>query len=306
MNDRAARVTTRRGWLAGTVAAGAAAALAGAAPAPAALAAATGERRFTVFIKFLNELSYDELAERMAALGFGGIEATIRSKDGYILPEKAATELPKFAAALKKQGLALSIVTTDILDADQPHAEAVLRAAAEVGAPLYRLGFYRFTKERPVVEQIEGLKPRLAALAALNRRAGIGGVYQNHAGADFVGATLWDLYYLLRDHRPEELGCVYDLRHAAVEAGEAWPTLYSVIQPHVRAYSVKDFVWNGRKSQHVPLGEGVVDPEFYQRLAKSDFAGPVSLHVEYLKEGDPARQLAAVERDFAVLRKWMG
>jgi hypothetical protein len=31
----------------------------------------------------------------------------------------------------------------------------------------------------------------------------------------------------------------------------------------------------------------------------------VSLHVEYLKEGDPQAQLAAVKRDFAVLRGWM-
>jgi hypothetical protein len=31
----------------------------------------------------------------------------------------------------------------------------------------------------------------------------------------------------------------------------------------------------------------------------------VSLHVEYLKAGDPEGQLAAVKRDFAVLRKWM-
>jgi sugar phosphate isomerase/epimerase len=78
-----------------------------------------------------------------------------------------------------------------------------------------------------------------------------------------------------------------------------------VMKPHITAYSVKDFVWNGRKSQHVPLGEGLVDPNFYKALAKSDYKGPVSLHVEYLKQGDPGRQLAAVKRDFAVLKSWM-
>jgi hypothetical protein len=55
----------------------------------------------------------------------------------------------------------------------------------------------------------------------------------------------------------------------------------------------------------MPLGEGLVDPNFYKALAKSDFEGPVSLHVEYLKEGDPQAQLAAVKRDYAVLRGWM-
>jgi sugar phosphate isomerase/epimerase len=294
---------TRRQFTAASLAAGALTAL------PRSLSAAVAspatDNRFSVFIKFLNKLSYDELAETMAGFGFSGIEATIRSNDGYILPENAAVELPKFKKALEKNGLALTIVTTDILAADQKHAETVLKAAADVGAPRYRMGFYKYDKSKPIVDQITALKPTFAALAELNRKAGIAGVYQNHAGADYFGSTMWDLYYLLKDHPPEEIGCVYDLRHAAVEAGESWPTLHAVMKPHITAYSVKDFKWNGRKSQHVPLGEGLVDPNFYKTLAKSDFKGPVSLHVEYLKDGDPAPQLAAVKRDFAVLREWM-
>jgi sugar phosphate isomerase/epimerase len=77
------------------------------------------------------------------------------------------------------------------------------------------------------------------------------------------------------------------------------------MKPHIRAYSVKDFVWDGAKSKHAPLGEGLVDETFYKQLAASDYDGPVSLHVEYLKEGDPQRQLTAVKKDFAVLRRWM-
>jgi sugar phosphate isomerase/epimerase len=271
-----------------------------------AVASPAGKNRFCVFIKFLNDLSYDELAETMAEYGFSGIEATIRSKDGYIKPEDAAKELPKFAKVLEKNGLSLSIITSDIVSADQKHAESVLKAAADVGAPRYRMGFYEYDVSKPIVEQITALKPKFDALAELNRKAGIAAVYQNHAGAKYFGSTLWDLYYLLKDYSPDEIGCVYDLRHAAVEAGESWPTLHSVMKPHITAYSVKDFKWNGRKSEHMPLGEGLVDPDFYKTLAKSDYQGPVSLHVEYLKEGEPGPQLAAVKRDFAVLREWMG
>jgi sugar phosphate isomerase/epimerase len=268
---------------------------------------ASGGNRYCAFIKFLRSLKYDELAVRIAELGFGGVEATVRSKDGYILPEKAAEELPKFKKALEKNGLALTIVTTDILSAEQKHADSVLRAAADAGAPRYRLGFYGYDLKKPIVEQIQDIRPKFQGLAELNRKVGITGMYQNHSGADRFGATLWDLYYLLRDHAPDELSCVYDLRHAAVEAGESWPTLYSVMKPHIAAYSVKDFKWNGRKSEHAPLGEGMVDPEFYMALAKSDYKGPISLHVEYLKESDGAdSQLAAIKRDFATLREWMG
>jgi sugar phosphate isomerase/epimerase len=294
---------SRRQFTASALAAASAAAL----PSRLLAAQAPGAKnRFCCFIKFLEDLSYDQLAEKMAEFGFSGIEATVRSSAGYILPEKAAEELPKLRKALDKNGLSIAIVTTDILSADQQHADAVLHAAADVGAPRYRMGFYKYDKERPIVEQIGALRPKFDALAELNRKIGIAGMYQNHAGADHFGSTLWDLYYLLKDHSPDEIGCVYDLRHAAVEAGESWPTLHSVMKPHIIAYSVKDFVWNGRKSQHVPLGDGLVDPNFYKELAKSDFDGPVSLHVEYLKEGEPGPQLDAVKRDFAVLRGWMG
>lgn len=267
--------------------------------------AADAPRRNCAFVKFLTELGYDELSDRLAEFGFGGVEVTVREKDGYIKPAAAAAELPKFRRSLDKNGLELSIVTTDVVRADQPLADAVLRAAADAGAQRYRLGFRRYDPKQRVVGQLDAFRAQFDQLAALNRRIKLPGMYQNHCGAGYFGATIWDLYYVIRSHAPEELGCVYDLRHATVEAGESWPTLYEVIKPHVIAYSVKDFVWGDRESRHAPLGEGRVDRQFYARLAKSQFDGPVSLHVEYLP-GEPAEaQLAAMKRDLATLRDWM-
>ncbi|HMP05146.1 MAG TPA: sugar phosphate isomerase/epimerase family protein, partial [Lacipirellulaceae bacterium] len=264
------------------------------------------QRTYAAFIKFLQPLGYDELADQIAALGFQGVEATVRTADGYIKPAEAAQELPKFQRALARRGLEITILTTDFLGVDQPHVESTLRAAADAGVGRYRLGFYRYDLGRPIEPQLDEIKPAIDALAALNRRVGIGAVYQNHCGADFVGATFWDLHRLLADVEPGEVGCVYDLRHAVVEAGEAWPMLYGLIKPHVTAASVKDFAWGDGKSQHVPLGEGRTPRKFYTDLAKSDFAGPISLHVEYLKQDHPVPEhLAALKRDLATLRKWM-
>ena len=60
--------------------------------------------KICAFVKFVQTLSYDELAERIAELGFDGIEATIRTK-GQIEPERAADELPALVEALRKAGL---------------------------------------------------------------------------------------------------------------------------------------------------------------------------------------------------------
>jgi sugar phosphate isomerase/epimerase len=266
--------------------------------------AARPKRKFCAFIKFVQSLKYDELAERIAALGFDGVEATVR-QGGYIDPADAPAELPKLHAALKKQGLEITIVTSDIVRADQPHAEHLLQAAAELGIPRYRLGFMQYDLEKPVLEQLAALPPVFDALAALNRRVGIAALYQNHSGAKMVGATIWDLHYLIKNYPVAEVGCVYDIRHATVEAGEAWPTLYQLMKPHIGALSVKDFRWKGRRAANAPLGEGQVDPAFFEKLDPK-FAGPLSVHVEYLEDEDVEANLAALGRDLATLRKWLG
>ena len=55
-----------------------------------------------VFTKPFNSLSFDELADRIAELGFNGIEAPIR-RGGHIETEAIADELPKLVEALKKR-----------------------------------------------------------------------------------------------------------------------------------------------------------------------------------------------------------
>jgi sugar phosphate isomerase/epimerase len=264
-------------------------------------------KRFTycAFIKFLTDLDYDELADAMAEAGFDGIELTARKKESYIDPARAEEELPRLNEALAKRDLKITILTTDILRADEPGAEPLLRAAVKNGIPLYRLGFHRYDERQSILPQLAALEPVFRDLAALNRDLGIAALYQNHCGANMLGATVWDLHRLIENLPVSEIGCVFDIRHATVEGGEAWPVYWDLMKPHLGAISVKDFRWNGRKSQHVPLGTGQVDPKFFQLLRKSEFAGPISVHVEYAGDQGPKANVEALERDFATLRTWL-
>ncbi|MCI0333342.1 MAG: sugar phosphate isomerase/epimerase [Planctomycetes bacterium] len=264
-------------------------------------------KRFTycAFVKFLTELDFDQLADAIAEAGFDGIEVTARKKESYIDPARAAEELPRLNEALAKRGLEITILTTDILRADEPSAEPLLRTAAKNGINRYRLGFHLYDLNQPILPQLAALQPVFRDIAALNRELGIAALYQNHCGADMLGATLWDLHSLIKDCRVSEIGCAFDIRHAAVEGGEAWPVYWNLMKPHLGAVSVKDFAWNGRKSQHVPLGTGQVDPKFFQQLRDSSFAGPITLHVEYAEDRGPNANIEALKTDFATLRKWM-
>lgn len=270
-------------------------------------AAPPPSKRFSycAFVKFLTDLDFDELADAIAEAGFDGIEVTARKKDGYINPATAAEQLPRLKEALAKRGLEITILTTDILRADEPGAEALLRTAAMNGIKRYRLGFHRYNLKQPVLPQLAALQPVFRDIAALNHEIGVSALCQNHSGAEFVGATVWDLQRLMNDVPVAQIGCVFDIRHAAVEAGEAWPVYWNLMKPHLGAVSVKDFRWNGRKSEHVPLGTGQVDPRFFQMLKDSEFAGPVSVHVEYGGDRGATANVEALRADFATLRKWM-
>jgi sugar phosphate isomerase/epimerase len=264
-------------------------------------------KRFTycAFVKFLTDLDFNELADAIAEAGFDGVEVTARKKESYIHLDRAEEELPRLKEALAKRNLEITILTTDIMRADEPGAESLLRAAVKNGVKRYRLGFLRYDLKRPILPQLAAMQPVFRDIAAMNRDLGIEALYQNHCGADMLGATVWDLHSLIKDYPVNEIGCVFDIRHAVVEAGEAWPIYWDLMKPHLGAISVKDFNWKGRKSQHVPLGTGRLDPDFFELVRDSKFAGPISVHVEYAGDRGAKANVEALKTDFATLRKWM-
>lgn len=266
--------------------------------------ASTASPEICVFTKFVQSMSFDDMAEAIAEIGLDGVEAPVRNK-GYVLPERVEDDLPKHQEAVKKHGLKTTMITTDVLGLDQPHTEKVLRTAAGLGIKMYRMGFYRYDTDRGVREQLDEIRPRMKDLAALNRELGLSAVYQNHCGANFVGAPLWDIHSLLKDHDPNEIGLAFDIRHATVEGGLAWPLHYDLMKPHIGAVYSKDFRWAEKKPEHVPLGTGRVNKDFFKMHLASKIDCPISLHVEYLRKGDAQENLAAIKRDFGVLKKWL-
>lgn len=263
----------------------------------------SSEPKICVFTKFLQDLSYEDLARTIRELGFDGVEATVRKK-GHVLPERVEEDLPKMMNAFKKEGLEVLAMATDVKGADEL-SERVLKTAAGLGVKWYRMGFYKYDPDRHILEQLDEIKPKLADLAALNKDLGVQGLYQNHSDKKYVGATLWDLHRLIHDLPIEQIGSAFDIRHTTIEAGLSWPVLYDVMRPHIGAIFVKDFQWDGKKAKHVPLGTGRVDPKFFELVKKSDYKGPYSLHVEYLgKEGTEAN-VAALRRDLAKLKSWL-
>lgn len=260
--------------------------------------------KFCAFEKPVLFLNYSETADFYAELGFDGIEAAVRP-GGHVLPERVEDDLPKFVEALKQRGLEITVLTSGIGAADQPHAEKVLRTAARLGIKRYRMDWWNYDLKRPIQPQLDALRPKLRDLVALNRSLGITGLYQNHAGYGRVGAVLWDIYSLIREYDPRDMALAFDIRHAAVEAGLSWPTLFHLVKEHIGVAYFKDFAWEQDTVKNVPLGTGRVDRKYAGMLKESGFKGPISLHVEYGSGTDRKVFAEAFRKDLATLKAWL-
>lgn len=274
--------------------------------------AAPGRRKFCFFTKHLQGLSFEEIAAHAAEVGVDGIEAPVRPR-GHVEPERVEEDLPKLVEALKKHGLELSILTSGINEVSTAqHTEKVLRTAKALGVGCYRMNYWKYDLKQPIWAQLENIKASVKDLIVLSREIGIQPLFQNHHGKDYVGAPVWDVAWLMRDYEPKDWGFAFDILHASVEGGTSWPIEFALVKDRIGAAYFKDYSWVEGKAKVVPLGTGMAPGKAYaQQLVQAGFNGPVSLHLEYLKdklEGKAQVQeaLQAGQRDLAVLKGWWG
>ncbi len=269
-----------------------------------------GERELAVFTKFMEHLSFDELAAAVAPLGVAGLEAPLR-KGGHIEPDQMVEKLPELVAALAKKDLKVVIMASSINSVDKGGlAEKQLRAAAAEGIKQYRLEHLKYDLAKPIPPQVEEFRARLKDLAALNKEIGIQGLYQNHRGKNYVGGPIWDMVEILQDIDPKALGMAFDFAHATVEGTSAWEINFRRALPHIGAVFYKDYKLEGGNWRACPIGEGIVSPESGKAVSKLlPKEVPISIHIEYVKGKDEesiGKTVAAMEKDLATVRKWIG
>lgn len=248
---------------------------------------------FHVFSKMFQEpvvKGVDALCELMAKAGFDGIQWTVRPK-GHVLPDRVAEDLPKIAAAAKKQGLKSTTICTAITG-DDPTAEKILKVAADCGFTLYRPGYYFYDVKKETFQQsMDRIKAGFASLAKLGEKTGMKATYQNHSswGPSVFGGLLWDIHECIRDLDPKHVAIEYDPMHAFFETNLSWSHGFELVMPRIGAVDLKDFHYQLSKrnpKDHAkfmcPAGDGIVPWKDVKRLLDvNKVRVPYIVHFEY-------------------------
>jgi L-ribulose-5-phosphate 3-epimerase len=296
---------TRRRFIETVTAAGTLAALS-----PGTLAAAPGFRgTLCFFSKHLPKMDAQRLGKTMKSLGFDGVDLTVRP-NGHIDPKRVAQDLPPFVEAVRREGVALPMITTELLSDADPAARPTFETAASLRIPYLKPGYYRYKFADARAELAEA-SAQFRTLAALAARSGVQVGFHNHTA--YIGGGVWDIVPLIDSLDPGSVGYYFDVRHAVAEGGDGgWRSGFSVAAPRIKMIALKDFYWEktaaGWRIKDCPLGEGMVKwKAYFAMLAKAGFHGPVSLHLEYeipgaTPEALEANTIAAAAKDLAFVK----
>jgi L-ribulose-5-phosphate 3-epimerase len=293
--------------------------------------------KISVFSKHLQWADVHEAADFAKDIGFDGIDLTVRPA-GHVLPERVQDDLPVAVETVRRAGLQVPMITTEITSVETAHADAILKTAASLGIRHYRWGGLTYSADEGIDQTLDQLKPQMKALAALNEKHQICGIYHTHSGPGMVGAPIWDLWDMFQNLDPRWIGVNYDIGHATVEGGYGgWIASSRLVKSMMGGIALKDFQWgqNKKSSTHqdpydkslgiegawVPhwcaMGEGMVNfPGFFAIVKANRFSGPVQLHFEYpglggAQNGDKKLTITkqelkdAMRRDLAFARNAM-
>lgn len=276
----------------------------------------TDQLEVCIFSKHLQFLDCRALGEKAVEMGFDGIDLTVR-EGGHVAPSTVKTDLPKAINEIKNGGSKVIMITTTIESIDNKLDVEVLTTASKCGIKYYRPNWLKYPTGKTLPESIEMYAQRIKELSLLNKKLGLIGCYQNHAG-NLVGGSFWEIYNILKLADQEHFGTQYDIRHAMVEGANSWVNGFELLHSQIKTIVVKDYKWelvDGKwQLVNVPIGEGMVDfKKFFHLLKVYNINVPVSLHCEYDLGGaekgnrqikiDPLVVFEAMKKDLIKVRE---
>jgi sugar phosphate isomerase/epimerase len=273
--------------------------------------------KFAAFTKSFQDWPIPLVCHRFREIGLDGLDLTVR-RGGHIEPEQVAEKLPLAVKGAQEAGVEILMITTDITE-PTPEAEKTLATASQLGITRFKLGYYRYKTFGSLLNQLDDARTRIAAVAKLAKKHSILPCVHIHSGA-FLPSHGTQLYQLLSDLPPAEVGAYVDMLHMALEGGsDGWRQGLDLLTPWLTLVAVKNFVWQPADRDKfgklrwqwrvAPVADGVSPiPEFVAILKQTGFDGLFSFHSEYkgghsFKDLDTEQCLAQTAADLEFVKR---
>ena len=251
--------------------------------------------------KFFAELSPAALGEKVASLGYDGVDLCVRAGHPVDLGN-VEHALPTAVATLRAAGLSCPLATAPVTfnDAQSPQTERLYAACAEAGVPRIKIGYWYYTEGEDYWTVLERAKEGLAGLARLSARYGVKTCCHTHSGP-CLGSNCAGLMQLIGDFAPQEVGAYPDFGHMALD-GEDQAMGLAMVKDHLSIVAAKDATHVKRSGEpprgpiFTHVGAGSVDwHRALGLLAGLDFSGPLVVHTEYSFSEAIIRQVGYAE-----------
>jgi len=246
---------------------------------------------FTKMLKKIGNLTLDEAGDCIAEMGFDGADLVVRP-DGHVLPEGIKGRLPEAIRTLESKGLVVPMITTNITNASEGHAEEIFQAASKCGVEFVKLGYWEYEGFGGFRSQIERARKDLKGIERLSKTYGVTAAIHTHSGP-VLSADPAVVLMLLEDYDPERICAYVDPGHILAESGPTgWEMGIDILSQYIRLMSVKNFWYfrvvdeaTGEKKwerRMLPLSEEIVPwPKVFKHLKTIGFDGDISVHSEY-------------------------
>ncbi len=260
--------------------------------------------QFVLYTDNLADISIDEACRAAKQAGFDGVDITLRP-GGHVLPESVEMGLANARQSADQAGAAIAMATTSITDTSSPYCEDILASCAHYDVRKIKLGYWRYEPFGTLVKQLHAARESLKRITNLAGKYDVMPCVHVHSG-DILANGGANLYLILQEFAPDEVGAYVDPMHMTVEGGlSGWEMGLDLLAPWIKLVGMKNFHWieNGREDhgqlrfrpQYTPLSEGQAPlPEFMARLTQLGYDGVVSLHSEY-KGQSSFKQLSTPE-----------
>jgi sugar phosphate isomerase/epimerase len=252
-----------------------------------------------LYSQHLIKVEYEAVGMVLRDLGFDGCDLAV-VPGSHVAPEQANSDLMRAIEAVSGVGLEIPIISTNVINANDPYGRQILGIAGFMGIGLFRPGYWKYGAAPHAVRLAE-VQRDLLQLASIARAYNVATAFHNSNG-DSVGADLADVNNFLRNIDPRWVGYDFDPGFAAEMSGPGGrDASLNLALPRLKAVTVRDLKWSkDGKPSPCPLGEGVVDwKPFFAALARARFTGPVTIQVQY----PAANELNAFRHDLEFVRK---